>query len=124
MPTRSRHRTRARPPAQPAPSQTLAQQTEARHKRARTHEADVLELLAEAEPLWSRVVEDQSAEPVPRSLALLGLARLEAARGRPMASKGHLDEVRVLAADPWLIAEADRLVQELASAREPAAALP
>ncbi|MEE2830683.1 MAG: pentapeptide repeat-containing protein [Myxococcota bacterium] len=80
--------------------------------------------LAEAEPLWGRVVEDQSTEPVPRSLALLGLARLEAARGRPMASKGHLEEVRTLAVDPWLIAEADRLMKELAVAPQPAAALP
>lgn len=69
--------------------------------------------LAEAEPLWTHVVDDPAAEPVPRSLALLGLARLELARGKPTAARGHLEEVRLVAAEPWLVQDAEAKLASL-----------
>ncbi len=73
--------------------------------------------LAEAEPLWTHVVDDPAAEPVPRSLALLGLARLEMARGKPTAARGHLEEVRLVAAEPWLVQEATAKLDALKGQR-------
>ncbi len=70
--------------------------------------------LAEAEPLWQAVLDDEASEPIPRSLAMLGLARLELARNKPMAARGHLEEAKLLAADEWIVEQAERLLAEIA----------
>ena len=70
-------------------------------------------MLAEAEPLWQRVLSDEGVEPIPRSLALLGLARLELARANEMAARGYLLEVQVVDAEPWLVQEARGMLAEL-----------
>ncbi len=70
--------------------------------------------LAEAEPLWQAVLDDEGSEPVPRSLAMLGLARLELARDKPMAARGHLEEARLLAADEWVVEQAEAMLAEIA----------
>ena len=77
--------------------------------------------LAEAEPLWQAVLDDEGSEPVPRSLAMLGLARLELARDKPMAARGHLEEARLLDADPWVVDQAEAMLAEIAAAEAPAA---
>ena len=59
--------------------------------------------LAEAEPLWTQVVGDPSGEPMPKSLALLGLARLDVARGRSESARVRLEEVRTLSSDAWVL---------------------
>jgi len=74
--------------------------------------------LAEAEPLWAQVVADPSGEPVPKSLALLGLARLEVARGRAEAAQARLAEVRGLSTDQWVLARASQIEGELAGPSE------
>lgn len=69
--------------------------------------------LAEAEPLWAQVIADPSGEPVPKSLALLGLAQLEVARGRVDVAQARLAEVRVLSSDEWVLARAAQIEAEL-----------
>ena len=76
-------------------------------------------MLAEAAPLWQEVLDDEAVEPIPRSLALLGLARLETARGNEMAARGYLLEVRVVGAEPWLVERAEELLTELDEAAAP-----
>ena len=71
--------------------------------------------LAEAEPLWVEVVEDEASEPVPRSLALLGLARLEVARGNLLGARGYLEEVVLIRAEQWIVEEAETLLGEIRS---------
>ena len=71
--------------------------------------------LAEAEPLWVQVAQDEAAEPVPRSLALLGLARLEVARGNLLGARGYLEEVVLIRAEQWLVEEAETLLGEIRS---------
>jgi len=70
--------------------------------------------LAEAEPLWQAVLDDESSEPVPRGLAMLGLARLEMARDKPMAARGFLEEAKVMAADAWIVGQAEAMLAEIA----------
>jgi hypothetical protein len=69
--------------------------------------------LAEAEPLWQAVLDDEGVEPVPRGLALLGLARLERAREKPMAARGHLEEARLVSGDDWIIGQAEAMLAEI-----------
>jgi ATP/maltotriose-dependent transcriptional regulator MalT len=91
---------------------------------ARVARAEVLARdgrLAEAEPLWAQVVADPSGEPVPKSLALLGLAQLELARGRAEAAQARLAEVRDLSSDEWVLARAAQIEGELAGPSEPTA---
>lgn len=71
--------------------------------------------LAEAEPLWVAVVEDEASEPVPRSLALLGLARLEVARGNLLGARGSLEEVVLIRAEQWIVEEAETMLGEIRS---------
>jgi hypothetical protein len=70
--------------------------------------------LAEAEPLWIHVADDPAVEPVPKGLALLGLAQLEVARGNRAEAQARLEELRRLTSDPWLLGRADGLAGELA----------
>jgi hypothetical protein len=53
-------------------------------------------------------------EPVPKGLALLGLAQLEVARGNRAEAQARLEELRRLTSDPWLLGRADGLAGELA----------
>lgn len=76
-------------------------------------------LLAEAEPLWRHVAEDPAAEPVPRALALLGLGRLEAARGNVDGARGQLQEARLVANEAWLVQQVDEALAALAADRDP-----
>jgi hypothetical protein len=70
--------------------------------------------LAEAEPLWTQVVGDPSGEPMPKSLALLGLARLDVARGRSESARARLEEVRTLSADAWVLGRVALIEADLA----------
>jgi uncharacterized protein YjbI with pentapeptide repeats/tetratricopeptide (TPR) repeat protein len=84
--------------------------------------------LAEAEPLWREVLGDPAVEPVPRSLAQLGLGRLALARGDTEQALTHFQEVRKLSKEPWILQQADGLLRQLgavatgAPAAEPAPA--
>jgi uncharacterized protein YjbI with pentapeptide repeats/tetratricopeptide (TPR) repeat protein len=71
--------------------------------------------LAEAEPLWVQVAQDEASEPVPRSLALLGLARLEVARGNLLGARGYLEEVVLIRAEQWIVEEAETRLGEIRS---------
>ncbi len=71
--------------------------------------------LAEAEPLWVAIAQDEASEPVPRSLALLGLARLEVARGNLLGARGHLEEVVLLRAEQWIVEQAETMLGEIRS---------
>ena len=75
--------------------------------------------LAEAEPLWLRVHQDPAGEPVPKGLALLGLAGLEVARGDAVEAQAYLAELRGLTTDPWFLQEAAGIDEDLAAAGSP-----
>jgi len=80
--------------------------------------------LAEAEPLWAQVIGDPGVEPVPRSLALLGLAQLEMARGRGEIARSHLTQLRELSSDSWILEQADDIEGRMASAEAEGRAAP
>jgi len=83
---------------------------------ARVERAEQLAIagrLAEAEPLWATVVDDAAAEPVPRSLALIGLGRLAGVRGQFDKSRGFLEEARLVAPEAWIGQQASALLGEL-----------
>ena len=87
---------------------------------ARVTEADLLASegrLAEAEPLWLKVVEDEGLEALPRSLALLGLARLEQARGEEEAVQRRLAQLRSVTSDRWLLDQAKEIEGETTSSQ-------
>lgn len=71
--------------------------------------------LAEAEPLWTAVADSAATEPVPRSLALLGLGRLAALRGEAMAARGFWEEAKLVAPEDWIRAEAEGRLSTLAA---------
>ena len=69
--------------------------------------------LAEAEPLWQAVLNDPSAEPIPRSLALLGMGRLEAARGSASSARMHLQAALSSTQEAWIRAEVAEQLEAL-----------
>ncbi len=80
--------------------------------------------LAKAEPLWKEVIDDPAVEPVPRSLAQLGLGRLALARGETKQASFHFQEVRRLSKEPWILQQAEAMLRQLGEVaqRKPAAA--
>jgi hypothetical protein len=58
--------------------------------------------LAEAEPLWSAVLDDAAAEPVTRALALLGLARLAQVRGDGQLAHERATSAGKESEEPWV----------------------
>ena len=69
--------------------------------------------LSKAEPLWKQVLGDPAVEPVPRSLAQLGLGRLALARGDSAQALIHFDEVKRSSKEPWIVRQAEGLLRQL-----------
>lgn len=71
--------------------------------------------LGKAEPLWKEVLADPAVEPVPRSLALLGLGRLALARGDSAQALIRFEEVKRLSKEPWILQQAEGMLRQLSA---------